>query len=197
MDKSNRPLPCIHTERLTLQLPPRDAADRVLAFFHDNAEHLAPYDPPRPDGFLTPAFWHERLERIPVEFEQDIALRLVMTKRGDENGPILGMCNFSQIFRGPLQACVLGYSLDHRHVGRGLMAEALRPAIDYVFNELGLHRIEANYMPTNERSGRLLRRLGFVVEGYARDYLFIAGGWQDHVRTARTHVVPEAVRVDG
>jgi ribosomal-protein-alanine N-acetyltransferase len=42
----------------------------------------------------------------------------------------------------------------------------------------------ANYMPANERSGKLLKRLGFTVEGYARDYLFIAGAWQDHVLTS-------------
>jgi ribosomal-protein-alanine N-acetyltransferase len=42
----------------------------------------------------------------------------------------------------------------------------------------------ANYIPVNERSGRLLRRLGFTVEGYARDYLLIAGKWEDHVLTA-------------
>jgi ribosomal-protein-alanine N-acetyltransferase len=42
-------------------------------------------------------------------------------------------------------------------------------------------------VPTNERSGRLLRRLGFVVEGYARDYLFIGGQFRDHVLTSLTH----------
>lgn len=45
----------------------------------------------------------------------------------------------------------------------------------------------ANYVPTNERSGRLLRRLGFTVEGYARDYLFIDGAWRDHVLTSLTN----------
>jgi ribosomal-protein-alanine N-acetyltransferase len=70
------------------------------------------------------------------------------------------------------------------------MQEALTGAIAYVFDELRLHRIMANYMPINERSGRLLRRLGFVVEGYARDYLFIAGGWRDHVLTALVNPKP-------
>jgi len=67
------------------------------------------------------------------------------------------------------------------------MAEALSSAIRYCFDEMNLHRIMANYMPTNVRSAALLRKLGFAPEGYARDYLFLAGEWQDHVLTALTN----------
>ena len=67
------------------------------------------------------------------------------------------------------------------------MCEALTAAIKYVFEELNLHRIMANYMPANERSAKLLRRLGFTVEGYARDYLRLAGNWRDHILTALTN----------
>jgi ribosomal-protein-alanine N-acetyltransferase len=64
------------------------------------------------------------------------------------------------------------------------MYEALTAAIKYGFEELNLHRVMANYMPTNERSGKLLGRLGFTVEGYARNYLRLAGDWKDHILTA-------------
>jgi ribosomal-protein-alanine N-acetyltransferase len=64
------------------------------------------------------------------------------------------------------------------------MYEALLKAIAFAFEHLKLHRIMANYMPRNERSGTLLRKLGFSPEGYARDYLKIAGKWEDHVLTA-------------
>ena len=47
-----------------------------------------------------------------------------------------------------------------------------------------MHRIMANYMPHNQRSGNLLKKLGFVVEGYARDYLLINGKWEDHILTS-------------
>ena len=57
-------------------------------------------------------------------------------------------------------------------------------AIDYGFNELGLHRIMANHMPDNERSAGLLKSLGFEREGYAREYLYINGRWEDHVLNA-------------
>lgn len=89
--------------------------------------------------------------------------------------------------RGVFQATYLGYQLDRAHVGNGLMQEALVAMIQYVFQELQLHRIMANYVPTNERSARLLRRLGFSVEGYARDYLFLDGVWKDHVLTSLPH----------
>jgi [ribosomal protein S5]-alanine N-acetyltransferase len=71
--------------------------------------------------------------------------------------------------------------------GKGLMNEALTEMIRFAFEELQLHRIMANYVPTNERSGQVLRRLGFAVEGYARDYLFIGGKFRDHELTSLTN----------
>ncbi len=80
---------------------------------------------------------------------------------------------------------MLGYAIDHAHEGQGLMREALEATIEHVFAVLRLHRIQANYVPDNARSGRLLERLGFVREGLAKDYLFIDGAWRDHVLAAR------------
>ena len=67
------------------------------------------------------------------------------------------------------------------------MTEALGSALTYVFEELGIHRVMANYLPENERSAALLERLGFMKEGFARDYLMIAGRWRDHVLTAKNN----------
>lgn len=65
------------------------------------------------------------------------------------------------------------------------MREALEAGLAWAFGELGLHRVMANYLPRNERSARLLERLGFEREGYVRRYLQIAGQWEDHVLTAK------------
>lgn len=105
---------------------------------------------------------------------------------------MIAAIGFSNFIRGAFQACYLGYSVDKGHEGQGYMREALQASITYVFDELQLHRIMANYMPVNRRSGGLLRRLGFVVEGYARDYLQINGNWEDHVLTSLTN--PERER---
>jgi ribosomal-protein-alanine N-acetyltransferase len=77
------------------------------------------------------------------------------------------------------------------------MFEALQALVRYAFEDLKLHRIMANYMPANERSGRLLRRIGFVVEGYARDYLHLDGAWRDHILTSLTNPNPLFPDADG
>jgi [ribosomal protein S5]-alanine N-acetyltransferase len=185
--KEEHDFPIIKTKRLRLRLPPVEAAPVMLAYVEENREHFAPWSPPDPPGYYTESYWRERLAAARTEFKRGQSMRLVFFERHRPEGPVVGDCNFTNIVRGPFQACYLGYKLDRRWVGQGLMYEALAAAITYVFNELKLHRIMANYMPVNERSGRLLRRLGFVVEGYARDYLFIAGDWRDHVLTALTN----------
>lgn len=65
------------------------------------------------------------------------------------------------------------------------MTEAPAACIDFAFDARRLHRIQANDRPDNDRSARLLARLGFEREGYANDYLFIDGAWRDQVLTAR------------
>jgi ribosomal-protein-alanine N-acetyltransferase len=67
------------------------------------------------------------------------------------------------------------------------MTEAVGRGIEFAFREKNIHRIMANYVPQNLKSGRVLSRLGFVVEGYARNYLFLNGRWQDHVMTSLTN----------
>ncbi|HEY6188210.1 MAG TPA: GNAT family N-acetyltransferase [Pyrinomonadaceae bacterium] len=187
MMKEQRAFPHIETERLLLTIPSEEAAPRMLAFFEENREHLARWSPPVPAGYYTESYWRDRLAQGRAQFTQDEALRLVLFERDAEAGPVLGVCNFTNFVRGPFQACYLGYSLDHRFEGRGMMYEALKAATAYAFEQLRLHRIMANYVPVNERSGKLLRRLGFVVEGYARDYLLIEDRWQDHILTSLTN----------
>jgi|GEM_PF-6953184 L-amino acid N-acyltransferase YncA len=64
------------------------------------------------------------------------------------------------------------------------MTEGLSLVIDHAFNEMKLHRLEANIQPENEKSIRLVQRLGFVKEGYSRAYLRIGDEWKDHERWA-------------
>lgn len=179
-------LPEIHTERLILRPATPTDAPAVADYYVRNREHLRPWDPKHPPGFLTEAYWRERIERNIDEFFLGISCRFFLFQQSDP-ALVAGHAGFSQIFHGSFHACYLGYTLDEGCQGKGLMYEGLSAAIDYMFRVRKLHRIMANYMPHNIRSGRLLRRLGFVVEGYARDYLMINGKWEDHVLTSLTN----------
>jgi ribosomal-protein-alanine N-acetyltransferase len=92
--------------------------------------------------------------------------------------------NLSQIFMGGFCSAYLGYYVGARYAKRGYMTEALRLMLDYAFRKLKLHRLEANIQPTNLSSIALVKRAGFVREGYSRRYLKIGGRWRDHERWA-------------
>jgi ribosomal-protein-alanine N-acetyltransferase len=94
--------------------------------------------------------------------------------------------NLTEIVRGAFHACYLGFSLAADQQSLGYVREAARSVIAFAFDDLGLHRIMANYMPENARSAATLAALGFQKEGLARGYLYIAGAWRDHVLTALT-----------
>ena len=107
-------------------------------------------------------------------------LRLHLFQRGDL-AQIVGDLGFNNIVRGSFQSCHLGYKIDIGAANQGYITEALRRAIAYAFDELKLHRIEANVMPHNARSRRVVAKLGFAEEGMARKYLKINGAWEDHI----------------
>ena len=180
--------PEIETGRVRLVIA-RPGLEAPLARFYEQnfAGHLDRWSPPPPAGGFGTDHWAKQLPAFEREFEAGATARWVMLARGAAAPEVLGTCNFTQIAKGPFRACVLGYQVARAHQGLGLMHEALSATIDYAFLEIRLHRIMANYRPENGRSARLLDRLGFVREGYARDYLFIDGAWRDHVLTSKTN----------
>ncbi len=180
-------VPFLQTPRLRVRLAGAEDVPQILRYYRENEAHFAPWSPPAPEGFLTEAYWRERCRLGIEELRLGVALRFFIFKNDISNSgenPLIGSANYTQIMRGPLQACFLGYGLAQAAQGQGYMQEALRATIDYVFDEMKLHRIMANYLPYNVRSGSLLERLGFVKEGVARDYLLIDGQWRDHVLTS-------------
>ncbi|MEG1976659.1 MAG: ribosomal protein S5-alanine N-acetyltransferase, partial [Citrobacter sp.] len=128
--------------------------------------------------------WQARLSMISEFHKQGTAYYFALLD--PEEKEIIGVANFSNVVRGSFHACYLGYSIAQKWQGQGLMYEALTSAIRYMQRTQHIHRIMANYMPHNKRSGDLLARLGFEKEGYAKDYLLIDGQWRDHVLTALT-----------
>ena len=100
------------------------------------------------------------------------------------DGAILGSMNLSQIYRGGFQGAYLGYYVGAPFAGQGYMTEAIQLILRYAFEHLKLHRLEANIQPGNLASLALVKRAGFVREGYSRRYLRIGRRWRDHERWA-------------
>jgi [ribosomal protein S5]-alanine N-acetyltransferase len=104
--------------------------------------------------------------------------------REQESGRIVGVINLTGIIHGFFQNAYMGYYGVAGMNGRGLMREAIGLVMRHAFNDIGLHRLEANIQPGNEASKALAKRLGFRLEGYSPSYLKIDGEWRDHERWA-------------
>ena len=169
----------IDTQRTILTVLHPDKAELLLAYQLANKDHLAPWEPVRDSNFHTIASCRLRCETAYQAFLDGSAVNFIALER--KSHKMIAGCNFTNIVRGPLLGCNLGYSAHQEFEGLGLMHEVATAAIKYVFDELGLHRIMANHLPSNLRSQKLLAKLGFEREGYAKAYLKIAGKWEDMV----------------
>lgn len=178
--------PQLATHRLIVRLATKRDVCEIVRYYRTNRAFLAPFEPTRSRDFFAEEFWRGQVERNLIEFNYNQSLRLFVFAQ-EKPDLVIGIINFTQFFQSPMHGCTLGYSLAESQQGKGYMSEAVGVSIQYVFDELKLHRIVANYMPRNQRSGNLLKRLGFVVEGYARDYLLINGKWEDHILTSLTN----------
>lgn len=128
----------------------------------------------------TPQEFQAYLQRYERPSEES---RLVCLR---DSGAIAGLVNISSIIRGRFQSASVAYAAFAPSAGQGYLTEGLALAVRYAFEELRLHRLEANIQPGNKASLGLVRRLGFRYEGCAPDMLFIDGAWRDHERWAIT-----------
>jgi len=186
-------IPRIKTKRTMLTILQYYEYQLLIDYYQKNSAHLAPWEPQREPEYFNPTQVKRRLLESNELFAVGGAVHFVAFALDeqacsgiDENrSEIIAVCNFTNVIKGSFQACNLGYSIAGEHQGKGLMKEILTAGIGYMFTELNLHRIMANYIPTNTRSGQLLSSLGFEEEGLAKSYLKIDGQWQDHCLTSK------------
>lgn len=168
------------TARLVVRTPQTGDGRHYAGYYTANREFLQPWSPAFGEDMFSPTEWEDSIPIIRQEFSAGRSARFCLF-HGEQ---LIGVANITSMTRSPSHTCILGYTLSQAAQGQGFMHEGLLPVIEFAFKHRNLHRITANYMPHNQRSGRLLKSLGFQVEGYARDYLLINGVWQDHVLTA-------------
>ena len=98
---------------------------------------------------------------------------------------IIGIAALNNVVYGAFCSAFLGYKLDSGYLNRGYMTMAVNMVSSYAFQTLGLHRLEANVMPRNKASLRVLEKNRFVNEGISRYYLNINGVWEDHIHMVK------------
>jgi [ribosomal protein S5]-alanine N-acetyltransferase len=169
------------TPRLVVRTPQRGDGRHYAEYYTRNQDFLQPWSPTFRPEMYSAVEWEASIPIIQQQLSQGVAIRFGLW----QDQGVIGVANLTDIKLSPLYSCLLGYTLSHDAQGKGLMHEALDEIVRHMFQHRHMHRIVANYMPHNVRSGALLRKLGFEVEGYARDYLLIDGRWQDHVLAAK------------
>ncbi|MCA8903062.1 MAG: GNAT family N-acetyltransferase [Hyphomonas sp.] len=169
----------ITTERLVL-LPPRRSDYAEWADVRNRSRsHLEPWEPVWPDDAHTRADWSRRLRSWNEGWRKGRAYVFLMRRISDNR--LVGGVSITNVRPWPQLAANMGYWIGAEFEGNGYMREAVKVACTWAFEELGLWRIEAGTLPSNERSQKVLAAAGFEQEGYARNYLEIAGRRQDHV----------------
>lgn len=181
----------LETDRLMLR--PLDArhAEAVLSYYERNREFLAPWEPFRDEWFYTVDHQRRLLEEE-VDRMADGRMFKCWIFAKDNPEKIIGMVALSEIVRGSFLSCYMGYKIDGGVKDMGYMSEAVGRMVDYAFGELGLHRIEANILPRNGASQRVVEKNGFINEGLSRKYIRINGVWEDHIHMVRLNEGMEA-----
>lgn len=168
----------LETKRLLLKTLDEDYSKEVLEFYKRNIDFLKEWEPIRTNDFYKIGVHRLNLRNDMLKNEKNELFRFWIFKKGEKK--ILGTVALSNIVYGIFMSCHLGYKFDKDEIGKGYAVEAVKKVIEYGFDELKLHRIEANIMPKNEKSLNLVKKLGFEKEGLAKKYLKINGKWEDH-----------------
>ncbi|MEZ9564551.1 ribosomal protein S5-alanine N-acetyltransferase [Vibrio artabrorum] len=167
---------------LILRTAEIEDASMISEYFQINKEHLKAWEPTREEAFFKREGWAQRLIKLSELHKMGLGYYCLLINA--DSNEMLGTISLGNLSRFPFYACSVGYSLAERAQGQGYMRRGLRMAKDYMFNVQNMHRLIATYMPHNERSAGVLKHLGFVREGFAKDYLQINGKWEDHILTA-------------
>lgn len=156
-------------------LTPEDA-EEVLNYYERNKTYLEPFEPSRNNEFYTIEGQREGLSDSYKQYLNGTSVNFGIY----EKNSIIGKIQLTNIVRGVFKNSFVGYSIDEKEQGKGYMKEALQLVLEYAFDDMELHRVEATTLVDNEKSQRVLKKCGFKEIGVSQKYLYINGKWRDH-----------------
>jgi ribosomal-protein-alanine N-acetyltransferase len=179
----SEPLPTVEGDGVYLRAPQMSDYSEWTTLREASRAFLTPWEPTWPSDDLSRSAFRRRLRRYAEDQRADTSYAFFLFRKADD--ALVGGLTLANIRRGVAQAGSLGYWIGEPFARRGLMTGALDGLMPFAFGSLRLHRLEAACIPSNAASIKLLEKMGFAREGYAREYLCINGVWQDHLLFAR------------
>ncbi len=181
-------LPAIEGAGVWLRAPEMSDYVEWARLRAESRAFLEPWEPLWPEDDLTRGAFRRRIRRYVREMRDDLGYPFLFFRARDR--ALLGGVTLTNIRRGVAQSASLGYWIGAPYARQGHMTAAVAALLPFAHGVLRLRRVEAACLPHNAASVRLLEKLGFAREGFAREYLCIAGKWQDHVLYAHIAGVP-------
>lgn len=179
--------------RVGIRLIHRRDAHALQRLLADNREWLGRWEATHPGGAgLVPGSMPlgPVIKRLRAQHKEGRGVPFVVTYDGE----VVGQLSVSDLSRGALWSAQIGYWIAGEYAGRGITPTAVALAIDYLFTELGLHRVEICIRPENGPSLRVVEKLGMRYEGRRQRYIHIDGAWRDHESFAVTREeVPDGI----
>lgn len=172
MDKVKEAFPTIETARLLLrEIVGGDAAALHRYWSDEDVTEYMVLDP-----FEKIEDTRQMIVLLAGLFADGTGVRWAVVRK--EDGAVIGTCGFHNLKPEHFRA-EMGYEMGREFWGRGLMAEALAAILRYGYDALGFNRVEAFVNAGNERSVRILEKLGFQLDGTLREYEFARGRFVD------------------
>lgn len=157
-------------------LTPEDA-EELAEYYIRNKEHLRKFEPTRDEHFFSVDNQKEIISDSYRQYLNGNCANFGIFK----DDSLIGKVQVSNIVAGVFKSAIVGYSIDEKEQGKGYMKDALSTVLDYCFEDLELHRIEASTLVDNIKSQSVLKANGFEELGLNKKYLYINGEWRDHI----------------
>ena len=153
-------------------------ARQLASLMARNKYFWSTFEPLHRDDFYTEEAQYKKI----IESMQMMAMKRefmfgVYTLDGKH---LIGHISLYAIKRLPYSSAFIGYAMDENYTGKGIATEAVKLVVQFAFETLNLHRVEAFIAPTNISSMRVVEKIGFQQEGLMRELLYINGKWVDH-----------------
>ena len=167
-------------DRVSLRLLEPHHAAEVFAVIDANRDHVGKWLP-----WVETTRSPEDVKAFAERALKDFVERKQAALSALEDGKVVGGAGWhdwqtgeaNNVWRGSFD---IGYWLDERAQGRGIITRCVRAILDLAFGDYGLERVTIRAEPANARSRGVPRRLGFTLEGTHRHVCRWSGRWIDH-----------------